>query len=269
VRRSVLVGSIAVHAAIGALLYGVARRAPEAPPRAPIDLEIVPPARTEIPALSPPSPGSPPSSEAPGAAPAPAPRAASAPRPAPAAAPAPAAPAAARPERLAISGYDREIPAGARRTGGGTVAGASSGDGDGDGRDSGRGLGSGLGLGGGLGSGLGLGGGLGPLPALPAPPAPPRPPPPPLAEKPASKARPPKLIYPARDRQGDESETFVARVTIDTDGYVVGARLVHGIGGSRDDLASQLVWRFRYAPALDDGGRAIRATIDQPFLVGY
>ncbi len=62
---------------------------------------------------------------------------------------------------------------------------------------------------------------------------------------------------------------FVARLTVDTDGYVVGARLVRGIGGPRDELASQLVWRFRYAPALDDDGRAIRATIEQRFLVGH
>jgi hypothetical protein len=29
------------------------------------------------------------------------------------------------------------------------------------------------------------------------------------------------------------------------------------------------VWRFRYAPALDDAGRAIRAIIEQRFLVGH
>ena len=33
-------------------------------------------------------------------------------------------------------------------------------------------------------------------------------------------------------------------------------------------LASQMIWRFRYAPALDAEGRPIRATLDQRFLVG-
>jgi TonB-like protein len=188
----------------------------------------------------------------------PAPQPIPAPRPAPAAAPRPTptptpAPAAAAPSRLAITGYDRGVPESSGRTGGGAGLGDGPGDSSGDGP--GRGL------------------GLGELPALPAPPAlpavPPPPPLPPPAEKPPSKARPPKLIYPARDRQGDEAETFVARLTVDTDGYVVGAHLVRGIGSSRDELASQLVWRFRYAPALDDDGRAIRATIDQRFLVGY
>lgn len=61
----------------------------------------------------------------------------------------------------------------------------------------------------------------------------------------------------------------MARLTVDTDGYVVGARLLRGIGGPRDELASQLVWRFRYAPARDGDGRAIRATIEQRFLVGH
>ena len=61
---------------------------------------------------------------------------------------------------------------------------------------------------------------------------------------------------------------FVARVTVDTDGYVIGAHLVSTPAGRRDDVASQLIWRFRYAPALDHEGRAIRSTIDQRFLVG-
>ena len=125
------------------------------------------------------------------------------------------------------------------------------------------GLGTGLGTG--FGAGPGGPGGLGAPPAVPPPP----PPPPPTAEKPPSKARPPRLIYPARDREGDEAETFLARLIIDADGYVVGARLLRGTGRPRDELASQLVWRFRYAPALDDDGRAIRATIEQRFLVGF
>ena len=137
--------------------------------------------------------------------------------------------------------------------------------GQGSGAGLGFGLGAGLRFGQGSGAGLGFGDGLGASPSLPPPPpASPLP-----VEQPPSKARPPKLIYPSRDRESAESETFVARLTIDPDGYVVGARLVHGLGGSRDELASQLVWRFRYAPALDDEGRAIRSTIDQRFLVGF
>lgn len=148
--------------------------------------------------------------------------------------------------RLAITGYDR-----------GPSAGSDEGD------RTGHGFGHGLGDSADLGAPSPL---AAPPPPLPPPPPPPAPPPP---TPPPSKARPPRLIYPARDRQSDEAETFVARLTIDADGYVVGAHLVRGLGSSRDELAAQLVWRFRYAPALDDDGRAIRATIDQRFLVGF
>ncbi|MFN0253435.1 MAG: hypothetical protein ACKV2T_41585 [Kofleriaceae bacterium] len=84
----------------------------------------------------------------------------------------------------------------------------------------------------------------------------------------ASKARVAKLVYPARERQVDDSELFVARVTIDHEGFVVGAKLVRGFGGPRDVMAADLIWKFRYAPALDDEGRPIRSTFDQRFLVG-
>jgi hypothetical protein len=82
-----------------------------------------------------------------------------------------------------------------------------------------------------------------------------------------SRARPPRLIYPTRDREVDDSLLFVARLTIDSEGFVVGARLVRGTGGGRDDQAANAVWRFRYSPALDDAGRPTPATIDQRFLV--
>ena len=295
-RRSVLVGSIAVHAALAALLYGLPRR--EAAPRARRLIEIVPPASAPERAVlaAPPqphvTPGGAAAESAPAAAPRPAPAAvprpapaaaprlapAVAPRLAPAAAPAPAAPpapapAAAAPSRLAITGYDRGAAAGDRATAAGDLPGGTSlGLGDGAGVGLGDGVGLGLGTGLGLGDGIGAGPGLRDLASLPAPPPaplPPPPPPPPPAEKPPSRARPPRLIYPARDRPSDDAETFVARLTVDTDGYVVGARLIRGLGGPRDELASQLVWRFRYAPALDVDGREIRATIDQRFLVGY
>jgi hypothetical protein len=91
--------------------------------------------------------------------------------------------------------------------------------------------------------------------------------PPPPAAKPVSKARPAKLIYPSRERDLGEEALFVARVTVDTDGYVVGAKLVRGRSGPRDDEAADLIFRFRYAPALDDAGLAIKSTFDQPFHV--
>src|SRR5262249_18054499 len=93
---------------------------------------------------------------------------------------------------------------------------------------------------------------------LPVPPAP---------EPARSRARPPRLIYPARDREALDSLLFVARLTIDSDGFVIGVRLVRGVGGVRDDQAANAVWRFRYSPALDDDGRPIQATIEQRFLV--
>jgi outer membrane biosynthesis protein TonB len=91
--------------------------------------------------------------------------------------------------------------------------------------------------------------------------------PPPPAAKPVSKARPAKLIYPTRERDLGEEALFVARITVDTDGYVVGAKLVRGRSGPRDDEAADLIFRFRYLPALDDGGRAVKTTFEQPFHV--
>lgn len=75
------------------------------------------------------------------------------------------------------------------------------------------------------------------------------------------------MIYPARDREVEDSRLFVARLTIDADGFVIGVRLVRGVGGVRDDQAANAVWRFRYSPALDDDGRPVLATIEQHFLV--
>ena len=91
--------------------------------------------------------------------------------------------------------------------------------------------------------------------------------PPPPAAKPISKARPATLIYPTRQRDLGEEALFVARVIVDTDGYVVGAKLVRGRSGPRDDEAADLIFRFRYRPALDDAGHAIKSTFEQPFHV--
>lgn len=120
--------------------------------------------------------------------------------------------------------------------------------------------GEGRGRGSGDGKGIGLGDGARVVDeriTLETPPAPP-----------ASKAREAKLVYPVREREVDDAELFIARVTIDREGFVVGARLVRGFGGPRDAQAADLIWKFRYAPALDDQGRPIPSTFDQRFLVG-
>jgi len=133
-----------------------------------------------------------------------------------------------------------------------------AGGGDGErGGDGGGGSGAGVG---GRGNGLGIGA-SGSREPVPPPPEAPR------AEPVVSKARPARLVYPRRNRDVDDGETFVARVTIDEDGYVVGAKLVRGFGGRRDDEAAGLIFRFRYAPALDEAGRPIQSTLDQNFLV--
>lgn len=114
----------------------------------------------------------------------------------------------------------------------------------------------------GTGTGIGFGdGGSIQRPQLLAPPPAPR-------GDPPSKARPAQLIYPTRQRDVDDAELFVMRVIVDDDGFVSGAKLVRGFGGRRDEVASQMIWRFRYAPALDDAGHPIRSTLDQRFLVG-
>jgi hypothetical protein len=81
-----------------------------------------------------------------------------------------------------------------------------------------------------------------------------------------SKARPAKLIYPRREGTVEDGKLFVARVTVDTEGFVVGATLLQG-GGPYTGQAGGLIFRFRYLPALDDDGRPIRSTFDQPFGV--
>lgn len=125
------------------------------------------------------------------------------------------------------------------------------GAGEGDGHGTGRGRGTGRGI------GLGDGAQITDDRVAIETPAPP----------PASKARTATLVYPVRQRQVDDGELFVARVTIDRDGYVVGARLVRGFGGPRDAMAADLIWKFRYAPALDDDGNPITSSFDQRFLV--
>ncbi len=122
----------------------------------------------------------------------------------------------------------------------------------------GRGMGLGRGGSGrGMGVGFGDGGAIQRIEKLSPPPAPK-----------ASLARPARLIYPTRQRAVEDAELFIARVIVDDEGYVVGAKLVRGFGGRRDEVASQMIWKFRYDPARDDDGRVRRSTLDQRFLVG-
>ncbi|HSD89199.1 MAG TPA: hypothetical protein VLB44_16840, partial [Kofleriaceae bacterium] len=131
---------------------------------------------------------------------------------------------------------------------------SGSGNGNGSGNSSGNGSGSGNGNG----IGFGAGGGVRVAEAVPAPPPPPA----------VSKARPAKLVWPTRDEEvEDEGTLFIARVTVDEEGTVVGARMVKTRPGSRGDRAADLIWQFRYTPALDDRGVAIRSTFEQPFQV--
>ena len=128
---------------------------------------------------------------------------------------------------------------------------------NGAGDPAGTGTGTGTGRGTGAGIGFGDGGAISQPPTTLVAPAPP----------PASKARPARLIFPSRQREVDDGELFVMKVTVDKDGFVAGARLVRGFGGRRDEVASDQIWRFRYDPALDDDGKPIVSTVEQRFLV--
>ena len=133
--------------------------------------------------------------------------------------------------------------------------GNGTGIGDGIGNGSGNGIGNGLGAG----LGVGLGARLDPraelheLPAVPVPPV--------------SKARPAKLLHPTRETEVDEAELFEAKVTVDETGDVVGARMMRSHPGSRGEVASSMIWQFRYSPALDDDGAPVKSTFVQTFAV--
>ena len=124
----------------------------------------------------------------------------------------------------------------------------------------GLGLGWSLGALGGDGGAAGAGGGRGirgAAQAVRAPPAPLQ----------VSKARPPRLVYPKRFRDERDGEVFVALLTIDEGGWVIGVRLVQGVSPWADQKALDAVWRFHYDPALDDAGRPVRARVEQRFMV--
>ena len=82
-----------------------------------------------------------------------------------------------------------------------------------------------------------------------------------------SRARPAKLLRPTRETEVDDAELFVAVVTVDRDGDVVGAQMKRSHPGSRGDTAASMIWQFHYSPALDDGGSPTRSTFEQKFAV--
>jgi hypothetical protein len=264
-RGTALAGSLVVHGAIAAALGLCVATLPPRSSGAPnsrvdieIDIEIV----AGAPAADPPAPSAPPlaapSSVAPSASSSASPPSSPSSRP-----PGPDRPARGQqaPGRQAVATDAVETTlrmdtdgaengrAGETRELGetGDSAGGAGGTAAQVGRGPGRGIG--FGAGGGIASG-------GEVASLGVPPAPH-----------ASLARPPRLVYPTREAETDESILFVARLTIDSDGYVVGARIVRGHGMTLDDEAERAVWRFRFRPALDDDGRPVRATIEQSFMV--
>lgn len=122
----------------------------------------------------------------------------------------------------------------------------------------GHGTGDGNGNGNGHGIGLGTGGGVRVATDVPAPPPPPA----------ISKARPAKLVWPTRDEEvDDDANLFTANVTVDAEGFVVGARMTATRPGPKAERAADAIWTFRYAPALDDDGRPVRSTFEQSFQV--
>ena len=275
-RTPALTGSLAVHGAI-ALVAALVARTPAA------DRSEPPPRTVEIELVGPSPPPSPPASASAGGGPpasAPAPyahepaRSESPRRANPTGAPSQAraiAPRAARRSTLADEVTLRIEPPSADAT---DASGGRDGDLDACGaRDGGpansdlvQGCTSNTLSADGHGRGIGFGAGRGDSDAAVAALGLPTPPTPDLVPRP-SQARPPYLVYPKRNRDVDESRLFVARLTIDTDGYVVGAQLVGGRGEPGAERAASAVWRFRYRPALDPGGRPITVTIDQRFLV--
>ncbi|CAN5914531.1 hypothetical protein BH11MYX2_BH11MYX2_14850 [soil metagenome] len=120
--------------------------------------------------------------------------------------------------------------------------------------------GTGVGTGAGTGLGVGDSSSAAAVAALTPPPAPE-----PVKK---SQARPAILVYPKKHGTEDDTAVFVAQVTIDDEGYVVGAHVMSGEGGSRGQQASNLIWRVRYDSARGEDGRPIRSTLEQPFLVG-
>jgi hypothetical protein len=123
-----------------------------------------------------------------------------------------------------------------------------------EGAGTGTGMGTGMGMG--MGTGMDIGAGIAPPPRdVPATPPPP------------SRRRAPRLIFPSRQTDAQSDRVFVAHITVDSDGSVVGVRMLSSHPGRAAQTAEDAVWTFRYAPALDDDGQPVRATVDQEFQV--
>lgn len=238
--KRALVGSLALHAVIGAALVSLeVRRGDGTPSNAVVAVEIIAP-----PTIGPPDQPPPTDVQGGGSSPSQASVIATQRTASP-----PVRARRSQPQRLKVADL---APYSIDRSG---TARSNAGGADGEG-------GEGNGIGNSRGDGIGIGDGNRIILAdeqftLPPPPV----------ERAVSKARPAKLIYPTRERDLGEDRLFVARITVDTDGYVVGAKLVRGGSGPRDAEAADLIFRFRYLPALDDDGRAVRSTFEQPFHV--
>lgn len=226
VRRRVWIGSLAVHAVLGALLASFAAHRADVPARAAAAVEVI-----DVVA---PTPSVPAGGGGGGGTPASTVRS--------------ERPRASRTTRVATRAASDD-PRGEIRYDTGGDGGSGGGDGGGDG--SGRGAGRGAGI------GFGDGGGIARQDVVVAVPPAPK----------VSRARPARLIFPSRQRDVDEGELFVMRVTVDADGYVAGAKLVRGFGGRRDEVAANQIWRFRYDPARDDDGNPVLSVLEQRFLV--
>jgi hypothetical protein len=92
------------------------------------------------------------------------------------------------------------------------------------------------------------------------------------ATAPVLKPRSPILISRAARPRGPRGESrddgqFVAILTIDTDGSVIGARLKRGPPGRRSERAMAAVWRLRYHPAVDGDGHPIKSRVEQRFVI--
>jgi len=231
-RARAVIASGAAHVVLAVLALRAAR--PSSPPRPPEERTV----RVEVVASRPPSPTEAVRGPAPGAAGAPV-------RAAPAGAR--RASSSLRTARTAPRADAPAPPAGAEpaATTGESDGGAAAGDG-------GAAAGSGGGEGAGGAGWAAAGRAELDLAKLEIPP--PAPPP--------SRARPPVLIFPARQVKDTGDEPWLARLKIDEEGFVVGSQLLRGPPGAVADA----VWRFRYRPALDDVGRPVAAVVDQPFL---
>jgi len=114
------------------------------------------------------------------------------------------------------------------------------------------------------------------LPPAPGPvPEPPREAPIAPTERPAAgptiKPRSPRLISASAvsfDTVADAVDhMFVAVLTIDTDGRVIGVKFKRGPLGPRTEQALSAAWHFQYHPAVDGDGHPIVSRVEQRFVL--